>query len=120
MLSLLLAVGVGTTAEVADAPRYIDAVVSVGAKDLPTVRYCLRHMMRYVSNLHTIYVVTVDGTQARSVVAQANAHAPFSAAHTDVAAAAHVGDRFTHRGDRVRPGEKHVGGLGGALSGGGL
>ena len=33
-------------------------------------------------------------------------------------AAAHVGDGFTHRGDRVGPGEEHVGGFGSALLGG--
>ena len=66
-----------TSAENTD--HYIDAVVSVGAKDLPLLRYSLRHMLRYVANLHTVFVVTQDTITAKSVVAQANA---FQTAHT--------------------------------------
>ena len=56
-----------TSAENTD--HYIDAVVSVGAKDLPLLRYSLRHMLRYVANLHTVFVVTQDTITAKSVVA---------------------------------------------------
>lgn len=52
--------------------KYIDAIVVVGEKDMPIVRYCLRHMVRYVKHLHTAYVVAADTTQAKSVVAQVN------------------------------------------------
>ena len=67
-----------TSAENTD--HYIDAVVLVGAKDLPLLRYSLRHMLRYVANLHTVFVVTQDTITAKSVVAQTNA---FQTAHSE-------------------------------------